>query len=100
MSDGNKCKLKRQAKNLLFFFFLVDLTSYTQQRQQVQLPFEEMGNVLLDAMQGTLMCLDSHHIIIDVSKTIKQYFGFEQVYSKFFIVENEFDSLLSVFVSG
>jgi hypothetical protein len=34
---------------------------------------------LLDAMQGTLICLDSHHIIIDVSKTIKQYFGFEQV---------------------
>jgi hypothetical protein len=38
-----------------------------------------MGNVLLDAMQGTLICLDNHHIIIDVSKTIKRYFGFEQV---------------------
>lgn len=38
-----------------------------------------MGNILLDAMQGTLVCLDDHHIIIDVSKTIKRYFGFEQV---------------------
>ncbi|CAF5116022.1 unnamed protein product, partial [Rotaria sp. Silwood1] len=37
-----------------------------------------MGNVLLDAMQGTLICLDNHNIIIDVSKTIKNYFGFEQ----------------------
>ncbi|CAF3808661.1 unnamed protein product [Rotaria sp. Silwood1] len=37
-----------------------------------------MGNVLFDAMQGTLICLDNHNIIIDVSKTIKNYFGFEQ----------------------
>ncbi|CAF3670219.1 unnamed protein product [Adineta steineri] len=56
----------------------LDVTAYAQQRQQNQLPLEEMGNVLLDAMQGTLICLDSHHIIIDVSKTIKRYFGFEQ----------------------
>jgi hypothetical protein len=42
-----------------------------------------MGNVLLDAMQGTLICLDNHHIIIDVSKTIKHYFGFEQVRDEF-----------------
>lgn len=41
-----------------------------------------MGNVLLDAMQGTLICLDNHHIIIEVSKSIKQYFGFEQVHSR------------------
>ena len=38
-----------------------------------------MGNVLLDAMQGTLICLDHQHVILDVSKTVKQYFGFEQV---------------------
>jgi hypothetical protein len=61
------------------FYFLVDVITYAQQRQQNRLPLEEMGNVLLDAMQGTLICLDSHHIIIDVSKTIKRYFGFEQV---------------------
>jgi hypothetical protein len=71
--------------NFLFLFCLVDVTAYAQQRQQNQFPLEEMGNVLLDAMQGTLICLDSHHIIIDVSKTIKQYFGFEQVcYSELF----------------
>ncbi|CAF1608970.1 unnamed protein product, partial [Rotaria sp. Silwood1] len=62
MSDGNK----------------FDVTTYAQQRQQNRLPLEEMGNVLLDAMQGTLICLDNHNIIIDVSKTIKNYFGFEQ----------------------
>lgn len=55
---------------------LVDVTTYAQQRQ---LPLEEMGNALLDAMQGTLICLDSHHVIVDVSKTITRHFGFEQV---------------------
>ncbi|UJR22474.1 hypothetical protein I4U23_025528 [Adineta vaga] len=62
MSDGNK----------------FDVTVYAQPRQQNQLPLDEMGNVLLDAMQGILICLDSQHIIIDVSRTIKRYFGFEQ----------------------
>jgi hypothetical protein len=38
-----------------------------------------MGNVLLDVMQGTLVCLDGYHVIADVSKTVKHYFGFEQV---------------------
>ena len=42
-------------------------------------PFEDMGNVLLDAMQGTLICLDNHHVIVDVSPTVKRFFGFEQV---------------------
>ena len=71
--------------NILLFFFLslfsylVDVTTYTQQHQQNRLSLEEMGNVLLDAMQGTLICLDNHHIIIEVSKSIKHYFGFEQV---------------------
>jgi hypothetical protein len=41
-----------------------------------------MGNVLLDVMQGTLVCLDSYHMIVDVSKTVKHYFGFEQVCSR------------------
>jgi len=63
----------------MYLFFLVDLTTPAQQRQQNRLPSEEMGNVLLDTMQGTLVCLDSHHIIVDVSKTVKRYFGFEQV---------------------
>jgi hypothetical protein len=78
MSDGNKCK---SILRLAFFlhFSLVDVTAYAQQRQQNRLPFEEMGNVLLDAMQGTLLCLDNHHIIVDVSKTVKRDFGFEQV---------------------
>ena len=65
--------------NFIILFYLVDITAYAQQRQQNRLPLEEMGSVLLDAMQGTLVCLDNHHIIIDASKTIKQYFGFEQV---------------------
>jgi hypothetical protein len=64
---------------ILDLFSLVDLTTSAKQRQQNRLPFEEMGNVLLDAMQGTLVCLDSYHIIVDVSKTVKRYFGFEQV---------------------
>jgi hypothetical protein len=66
---------------ILDFLFssLVDVTTPAQQRQQKRLPFEEMDNVLLDAMQGTLVCLDSHHVILDVSKTVKRYFGFEQV---------------------
>lgn len=38
-----------------------------------------MGQVLLDTMQGTLICLDRHHSIVNVSKTVKEYFGFEQV---------------------
>ena len=38
-----------------------------------------MADVLLDAMQGILICLDQSHVIIDVSKTVKQFFGFEQV---------------------
>lgn len=59
--------------------FPVDVTVSTQKRQHSRLSFEEMGNELLDAMQGTLLCLDAHHIIVDVSKTVKQYFGFEQV---------------------
>ncbi|CAF1047988.1 unnamed protein product [Adineta ricciae] len=62
MSDGNK----------------FDLTAYAQQRQPNQIALDEMGSVLLDAMQGTLICLDSQHIIIDVSQTVKRYFGFEQ----------------------
>ncbi|CAF1062817.1 unnamed protein product [Rotaria sordida] len=53
-------------------------SAYAQQHQQNRLPFESMGNVLLDAMQGILICLDSYHIIIGVSKTVKRYFGFEQ----------------------
>ena len=57
----------------------VDVAVPTQQRQPKKLSFEEMGNELLNAMQGTLICLDNHHIIVDVSKTVKQYFGFEQV---------------------
>ncbi|CAF4441752.1 unnamed protein product, partial [Adineta steineri] len=57
---------------------VTDVTKPTQQRQQNRLSFEEMGNVLLDAMQGTLVCIDNHHIIVDVSKTVKHYFGFEQ----------------------
>lgn len=40
---------------------------------------EEMASVALDTMQGILMCLDQQHLIIDVSNTIKRYFGFEQV---------------------
>ena len=60
-------------------FILVDLTAYAQQRQPNQIALDEMGSVLLDAMQGTLVCLDSQHIIIDVSQTVKRYFGFEQV---------------------
>jgi hypothetical protein len=66
-----------------FLFYLVDVITYAQQHQQNRLPLDEMGNVLLDAMQGTLICLDNHHIIIDVSKTIKNYFGFEQVRDEF-----------------
>ena len=61
------------------FVNLVDGTAYAQQCQHNQLSLEEMGNILLDAMQGTLICLDSHHIIMHVSKSIKRYFGFEQV---------------------
>jgi len=57
----------------------VDVTAPVQQRQQSRFSFEEMGNILLDAMQGTLVCLDNHHIIVNVSKTVKHYFGFEQV---------------------
>lgn len=60
--------------------FSVDRNSIAQQRQQTtRLPLEDMGNVLLDAMQGTLVCLDNQHTIVDVSKAMKQYFGFEQV---------------------
>jgi len=47
-------------------------------QQSRRYPFEEMGNILLDAMQGTLICLDNHHIIVDVSATVKRFFGFEQ----------------------
>ncbi|CAF4022891.1 unnamed protein product [Rotaria sp. Silwood2] len=53
-------------------------SAYAQQHQQDKLPFESMGNVLLDAMQGILVCLDNFHIIIGVSKTVKRCFGFEQ----------------------
>jgi hypothetical protein len=60
--------------------FLVDVTVYSQTRPQNSLlSLEEMGNILLDAMQGTLICLDNHHTIVDVSRTIKRYLGFEQV---------------------
>ncbi|CAM4938174.1 unnamed protein product [Rotaria socialis] len=52
--------------------------AYAQQHQQNRLPFESMGNVLLDAMQGTLFCLDNSNRIVGVSKTAKRYFGFEQ----------------------
>ncbi|CAF1143834.1 unnamed protein product [Rotaria magnacalcarata] len=52
--------------------------AYAQQHQQNRLPFESMGNVLLDAMQGTLFCLDNSNTIVGVSKTVKRYFGFEQ----------------------
>ena len=60
---------------------LVDVTVYSQARPGTShsISLEEMGNVLLDAMQGILICLDYQHIIVDVSKTIKRYFGFEQV---------------------
>ena len=60
---------------------LVDVNLSTQQRQHPtnRLPLEDMGHVLLDTMQGTLVCLDRHHVIVHVSKTVKQYFGFEQV---------------------
>ena len=62
--------------------FLVDVIPQIQStRHHHRLPFEEMGNVLLEAMQGTLICLDNHHIIVDVSPTVKRYFGFEQVCS-------------------
>lgn len=61
------------------FPLLVDVTVHSQPRPQNHLSLEEMGDVLLDAMQGTLICLDSQHVILDVSKTVKQYFGFEQV---------------------
>ncbi|CAF0765344.1 unnamed protein product [Adineta ricciae] len=57
---------------------IFDVAVPTQQRQPKKLSFEEMGNELLNAMQGTLICLDNHHIIVDVSKTVKQYFGFEK----------------------
>ena len=80
--------------NLLLY--LVDVTAYAQQRQQNRLPLEEMGNLLLDAMQGTLICLDSHNIIIDVSKTIKRYFGFEQVCSELEIPLKKFISIFSL----
>jgi len=46
------------------------------QQQSRRYPFEEMGNILLDAMQGTLICLDNHHIIVDVSATVKRFFWF------------------------
>ena len=82
MSDGNKRKsiffslsISRKSN----FSHLVDVITLAQQHQQRRLPFEEMGDVLLDTMQGTLVCLDSQHTIVDVSKTVKEYFGFEQV---------------------
>jgi hypothetical protein len=68
---------------------LVDVIAYVQQRQQHILPFEEMGNVLLDIMQGTLVCLDNHHIIVDVSQTVKRYLGFERVRCRFSIVRHD-----------
>ncbi|CAM4774006.1 unnamed protein product [Rotaria magnacalcarata] len=88
MSDGNK----------------FDVTAYAQQRQQNRLPLEEMGNVLLDAMQGTLICLDNNHIIIDASKTIKNYFGFEQAeiigVSILLLIEDSERDLFSKFLSS
>ncbi|CAF3490659.1 unnamed protein product [Rotaria sp. Silwood1] len=83
MSDGNKFAE----------------SAYAQQRQQNRLPFESMGNVLLDAMQGILVCLDNYHIIIGVSKTVKRYFGFEQtelvgLSILLFIEDSERDSFL------
>ncbi|CAF3994836.1 unnamed protein product [Rotaria sordida] len=88
MSDGNK----------------FDVTAYAHQRQQNRLPLEEMGNVLLDAMQGTLICLDNHNIIIDVSKTIKNYFGFEQAeivgLSILLLIEDSERDLFSKFLSS
>ena len=63
----------------MFLFYLVSVIAYAQQHQHGRLSFEEMGNVLLDVMQGILLCLDNHHVIINVSNTIKRYFGFEQV---------------------
>ncbi|CAF4777044.1 unnamed protein product [Rotaria sp. Silwood1] len=74
-------------------------SAYAQQRQQNRLPFESMGNVLLDAMQGILVCLDNYHIIIGVSKTVKRYFGFEQtelvgLSILLFIEDSERDSFL------
>lgn len=83
MSDGNKCSLKtcsiREEVTAFFqiFFSLAYLNPVTEQSRR--LPFEEMGNLLLDAMQGVLICLDNHHIIVDVSTTVKRYLGFEQV---------------------
>ncbi|CAF0971348.1 unnamed protein product [Rotaria sordida] len=88
MSDGNK----------------FDVTAYAHQRQQNRLPLEEMGNVLLDAMQGTLICLDNHNIIIDASKTIKNYFGFEQAeivgLSILLLIEDSERDLFSKFLSS
>ena len=63
----------------LLFKCVVDVILPTQQRQTIPIPLEDMGQVLLDTMQGTLICLDRHHVIVDVSKTVKEYFGFEQV---------------------
>ena len=57
----------------------VDVIARAQQRQATILPFQQMGNELLDTMQGALICLDRHHIIVDVSQTIKSFFGFDQV---------------------
>ena len=80
MSDGNKCKsILKYLVLLISFSCSVDVTPPAQQRQQNKLPFDEMGNVLLDVMQGTLVCLDGYHVIVDVSKTVKNYFGFDQV---------------------
>jgi PAS domain-containing protein len=88
MSDGNK----------------FDVITYAQQHQQNRLPLDEMGNVLLDAMQGTLICLDNHHIIIDVSKTIKNYFGFEQAdilgLSILLLIEDSERDVFSKFLSS
>lgn len=54
------------------------METYARQRTTHSNSLEEMANVLLDTMQGILICLDHQHSIVDVSKTVKRVFGFEQ----------------------
>ena len=82
MSDGNERKRKFSRFSCLLKDecpFTVDVIGYPQQRQATILPLQRMGTVLLDTMQGALICLDRRHIILEASSTIKRYFGFEQV---------------------
>lgn len=90
VNESEREKSSEMCARVCFFSLtLVDLIFCAQPRQPNRFPFEEMANVLLDAMQSTLVCLDNHHIIIDVSKTVKQYFGFEQVWRLFLLLSIE-----------